>query len=125
MVLATLTNSIIDDFGEQVLVMRDDLPQSVVNGVIVPASNLREFSVIASVQPLRGQELLMFPETDRIRQSVRLYSYSELKIIDEALKTKADYVQWRNILFEIVSVETWVDGDFVYFKSIGRRKDRA
>lgn len=119
----TLTKSVIDDFSETITVFRDDEPQRVVNGVIVPAAT-RELQLVASVQPMRGAELLMFPEGDRVRQTVKLYSYDELKIIDEAAKLKADYFEYNNTVFEVVSVERWFDADFIYYKSIARRKDR-
>lgn len=121
---ATLTNSIIDDFAEAITVIRDVIPQSNVNGVVIPGK-IKQFTCTASVQPLKGQELLMFAEADRLRQSIKLYTYVELALIDEVLKTKADMVQYNNTLFEIVSVERWVDGDFIYYKSIARRKDRS
>lgn len=127
----SLTASIIDDFAQEIVVNRDDQPQTILNGKIVPAST-RQFKIIAAVQPLKGNEILMFEEADRLRQSIKLYSYDELKVLDEKHKTKADLIVYNDTTFEIVSVERWVDStdpasddDFVYFKSIGRRVDRA
>lgn len=127
----SLTASIIDDFAQEIIVNRDDQPQTILNGKIVPATT-RQFAMIAAVQPLKGNEILMFEEADRLRQSIKIYSYTELKVLDEKRKTKADLIVYADTTFEIVSVERWVDSmasesddDFIYFKSIGRRVDRA
>jgi hypothetical protein len=120
----SLAKSVIEDFAEDITVNRDDVPQTILNGVIVPAKT-RQFKIRASVQPLKGAEIMMFEEADRIRQSVKVYSYEPLTILDEVQKTKADIIQYNDTLFEIVSVERWVDCGFIYYKSIARRKDRA
>lgn len=124
----SLARSVIEDFAEDLVVNRDDVPQTVLNGVILPAKT-RQFTIRASVQPLKGAEILMFEEADRIRKTVKIYSYDTLVIIDEVKKTKADIVQYNDELYEVISVERWVDTqidrNFIYFKSIARRKDRA
>jgi len=66
----------------------------------------------------------MFAEADRVRQSVKIYTYDQLKILNEVTKTKADIVVYNDTLFEVVSVEKWESDGFTYYKSIGRRIDR-
>lgn len=120
----SLDNSVISNFGdpEQLVVNRDDQPQKVINGRIVP-SETTQLEVTAAIQPLKGMEILMFPEADRLRQSYKVYSTTELKVGSLKQKTKSDVVVYQDLAFEVVSVERWVMDDFVYYKSIVRRID--
>jgi hypothetical protein len=120
----SLDNSVISNFGDPELlaVNRDDQPQRVVNGRIMPGSTT-QLEVTAAVQPLRGMEIMMFPETDRVRQSYKVYSTDPLLIGSVKGKTKSDVVTYQDNAFEVVSVERWVLDDFVYYKSIMRRID--
>ena len=113
---------LIEDFGEMISVKRQVTSQEVVNGHI-QQGQYTELQVLASVQPMRGQELVMLPEADRLKSNYKVYSTQELKTINPVAKTGSDVITYQDTAFEIVAVERWVLDDYVYYKSIARRID--
>jgi hypothetical protein len=73
-------------------------------------------TVIASVQPLRGRELLALPEAQRVRHPIRIYAEAELHTADQEAGTTADVVTWKGNQYEVATVEDWTDGPLPHWK---------
>jgi hypothetical protein len=67
------------------------------------------FSVLMSVQPLNGRELLNIPEAQRTRQWIKAYCATELRTANQALGIRADRVLANGVLYEVQRVEFWTN----------------
>ena len=63
----------------------------------------REFNVLASVQPLKANEMMLLPEGSRTARAVKIYTDKELYADDQRTNTMADRFIWRGRKFEIVA----------------------
>jgi hypothetical protein len=89
------------------------------------AGSTSTLTVTASAQPHRARpdELLHLPEADRTRESLRLYTETELQTADEETQTPADLVTWDGEQWEVVRVESWPLG-LAHYKAIALRVAR-
>lgn len=80
------------------------------------------FTIIASVQPMRPDEKLMLPEGSRGRESIKLYTVSELKTMNEETKRPADVVNWESKKFDVFQVSRYKMGVQDHTKAIAIRQ---
>jgi len=66
-------------------------------------------TIRASVQPLRGNELLRLPEGQRQLKNIKLCTPSDLRVVDDNTKTKADQIIDGSTTYEITTAEDWTD----------------
>jgi len=66
-------------------------------------------TIRASVQPLRGDELLRLPEGQRQTKNVKLYTPSDLRVVDDETKTKSDQIIDGTTTYEVRTAEDWTD----------------
>lgn len=83
-------------------------PGSYVNRVYVPGATTT-FSVLMSVQPLNGRELLNLPEAQRTRQWIKAYCATELRTAEQSTGIKADRVTANGRVYEVQMVEFWTN----------------
>lgn len=69
------------------------------------------FTSIMSIQPMGDKELLILPEGQRTRRTVKAYTATQLKTGDKAAGTSPDKVIYDGATFEVQRVEKWDDGD--------------
>jgi len=81
------------------------------------------FTFIASVQPLRGSELLTLPEGQRERETYKLYTSTKLNGANESNKTKPDKIQLFDKTFEVLIVEIWQNKVIPHYKVIVSKID--
>lgn len=67
-------------------------------------------TILASVQPLHGAELLNFEEGQRSKASIKVYTDTELRTLNEAAGTKADLVTWQGAQYEVQRCDPWQVG---------------
>lgn len=120
-------SSIIDTFEEMLTLSRvDGADTQDTRGALVSPSRTNT-SITASVQPITGQELLNFPENQRVRQPIRLFTETELKTVSQANVTESDIVIRGGINYIISTVEDWTGGDvpadMKHYRVIALRKD--
>lgn len=65
------------------------------------------FNILACVQPMDGDDLLLLTEAERSKQMIVIWTQSELFTVSEAQKRKADIVTYRGRKFEIHKVKYW------------------
>ncbi len=61
-----------------------------VNGHYVTGAE-SNYSALASVQPLSGEEILQLPEADRKRESLKMFTPSEIKVNDTVTRAGRNY----------------------------------
>lgn len=70
----------------------------------------------ASIQPLRGLELLIQAEGERTKETVRIYTETQLQVANEAAKLKGDRVTWEGKVYEVQVQEAWDQTRIPFFK---------
>lgn len=76
------------------------------------------FQFTASVQPLKGNELLTLPEGLREKETYKLYTSTQLFTARENDDKKPDKVQIFGKTFEIIKVEIWQNKVIPHYKAI-------
>lgn len=83
-----------------------------VNGVETP------LDIEANVQPMRGHELLTLPESDRTKESIKVYCVEKLQTVEEVGQTKADIVVWEGKRFQAIKTMTYKMGVLDHTKTV-------
>lgn len=86
---------------------------------LYPDDSTTTFTTTASIQPMKGRDLLLLPEADRIRHSERFYSQTELLDGDQVTRDK------NGDVFFIRTDQDWSTqlSGVSYYKVIGFLKD--
>lgn len=84
------------------------------------ASATTSFNILASIQPLSGNEMQSLPEGRREKEAIRLYTSTELKIAAEG-GANADVVTIAGKDYEVIAVYPWRNGILNHFKVIVSR----
>jgi hypothetical protein len=79
----------------------------------------------ASVQPIRGRELLMLPEGWRTREPVQVYTETELLTVDEAAGTKPDQFAFGGRTYEVHRVEAWPYHGTTHYEAVALKVDET
>lgn len=77
---------------------------SYVNGVWTEGTASTPRTAKGAIQPLNAQELEMLPEGQRKRASLKIYTSTELREVDEISKVKGDIVTVRGSTWEVQRV---------------------
>lgn len=94
-------------------------PGTYVKGSYVPSGSVAtNMSILASVQPLNGEELKTLPEGRRLSDSVKVYTDAELIVLDETTNTEPDRMTWRGHIYECVSMFAHQMGVINHYKYI-------
>lgn len=89
---------------------------SYVNGKWVEGST-STFTIQASVQPLRGEEIQLLPEGRRNSQAVRIYTDTQLYVKTDE-QTNPDKLTAFGESYEVLSVEPWQSNVINHYKCI-------
>lgn len=77
-------------------------------------------TVLASVQPLTGEDLEVLPEAERTSDAIEIFSIAELFPVNHTLNKLGDLVTYRGRDYRVRNVEQWdVNGN--YFRSVATR----
>lgn len=101
--------------NEKITIRREDAGGEYVDGHYVAVDDESPAPTAkVSIQPLTGKEIIQLPESDRIRQPIRIYTDYQLDTNDIIVR-KSD-----NKEYEIQSVENWAPfGRLQHYKAIG------
>lgn len=80
--------------------------------------------ITASVQPMRPDEKVILPEGERERESIKLYTVSELFTMDEETKQPADVINWEGKKFDVFQVSRYKMGVQDHTKAIAIRQSQ-
>jgi hypothetical protein len=107
--------ALIANFSEPITITRK-AAGSYVNGIFV-AGAVSSISATASVQPLNGREQVTLSELQRAKETLKMYTSTEVFVSNEAAGRSADLVSLRGRVYEVQRVEPW-EYDFSFFKAI-------
>jgi len=93
---------------------------SSIKGRYTPGSTSDTTGVVASVQPVTGNELERLPEGIRSRRPAKLYTETEIKQADSVAGTPPDLIIWDGETWEVLSVEKHAWG--TYYKAMIARQ---
>ena len=79
------------------------------------------FTMVASMQPMEGDELLMVPEGDREREHITIFTDTLLRTIDQEALTGADVVTWNGNDYEVKKVRNYRMGALDHYECIASR----
>jgi hypothetical protein len=65
------------------------------------------FSILASMQPVTGLNLVRLPEGQRTREHVTIFTETKLQTADARIGVPADVVSWNGFSYEVQTVEAW------------------
>lgn len=93
------------------------LPGTWVNGRWV-AGSVVNVEIEANVQPMRGHELVVLPESDRTKESIKVYCVETLQTVEEVKQEEADIVVWNGKKFRATKTMTYKMGVLDHTKTI-------
>lgn len=79
---------------------------------------VQEVVIDANIQPLRGSELAALPESDRTKETIKVYSVETLKTLEEVSQEEADIVVWEGKKFRAIKAMTYKMGVLDHTKTI-------
>lgn len=93
-----------------------------VKGRVTPQTPT-ESSIQANVQPLKPEEIMMLPESERSRDFIKLFSVSEIRSNREGDDGYlADIVVWNGDDYEVVKVTHYQMGVLNHYEAIAARR---
>jgi hypothetical protein len=126
-----LETDLILEYGKAYAFKRYTLPKSAKGQAVMPvevpldpATGL-PWQMNASVQDLKGYEVLALPEGLRNRDIQRVYTGTALQVADEAEKVVGDRFNYKGKLYETVKREDWVDTDLPFFKFLAAKVEHS
>ena len=78
-----------------------------VKGRWVPAV-AEEMAIEANVQPMKGYDLLVLPESDRTTESIKVYTVETLRTVEEVGQADADIIVWDGKKYKAVKAMTLI-----------------
>lgn len=82
--------------------------------------------IVANVQPTKPHEMLVLPEADRSKASIKVHSQSPLRTLLEGTGGhSADIIEWDGELWEVASVKRWQMGILDHYRAIAVRLERT
>ena len=77
-----------------------------------------EIEVEANVQPLKGSELQLLPESERTRETIKVYCVETLRTTEEGKQELADIVVWNGKKYRATKTMTYQMGVLDHTKTI-------
>lgn len=74
--------------------------------------------VQANVQPMRGHELVVLPEADRSKESIKVYCVEALQTVEDVKQEEADIIVWNGKKFRATRTLTYKMGVLDHTKTI-------
>lgn len=76
------------------------------------------FLIYGNAQPLKGNELLVLPESDRSNHTLKVYTNEKLKTIEEVEAKLADMIVWDGLLYTAYKTMTYGMGVLDHTKTL-------
>ena len=77
-----------------------------------------ELVVEANVQPMRGHELIVLPEADRTKESIKVYCVGTLQTVEDVAQEEADIIIWNEKKFRAIRTMPYQMGVLDHTKTI-------
>lgn len=101
----------------QITILRASGAGQWVNGYF--QKGLEETLVVeANVQPMRGHELIVLPEADRTKETIKVYTRDRLNTVQDVGQKQADVIIWEGKKFRAIQTQTYQMGVLDHTKTI-------
>ena len=80
--------------------------------------NKTTLTINANVQPLKGEEILALSESDRHRDSIKVYSTDVLNTVNEVGQESADIIIWNSKRYKAIKTQTYQMGVLDHTKTV-------
>lgn len=81
----------------------------------------RDQKILASVQPLKGTELVDESVARRTENMVKIYTEFKMETTDQSQGLKADIIFWKGDQYEVHSVSDWQLGNLKHYKVMAKK----
>jgi len=98
-----------------------ETPGGYVAGLFVPGTRATA-SLLASIQPVTGEDMVTAPEGRRIQDMVKIYSSTPLQQAVEATGQQPDIVVWQGYGYEVTSMDVRQMDTIPHYKIIAARR---
>jgi len=88
-----------------------------VDGVFIPGASV-PFTILASVQPVSAQDIMTPPEGKRLSDYVKVYTSTQLQILNEVAGLEPDQLIWRGHTYECTAGDAWQNGVISHYRYI-------
>ena len=75
-------------------------------------------NIEANVQPMRGHELVVLPEADRTKDSIKVYSVEHIDTVEDVKQEQADVVIWNGKRYKAIKSMQYQMGILNHTKTI-------
>jgi len=89
-------------------------------GVYTKGTSL-DFPARGNVQPVKPVEMLSLPEAQRTRETIKIFSTTELRPVEQTNSKSADRVTYNNEVYEVISVKNWGFSGIPHYVSLAQR----
>ena len=79
-------------------------PGGYVDGVFIPGVEVT-LTIMASVQPVTGEDQLVLPAGKRMAEYVKAYTATQLQVLGEIEGLQPDRLVWRNKQYECIQAD--------------------
>lgn len=116
---------LISSFGENYTVFRDLNTEQTLKGKRV-ADKWQTLTFLMSIQPLREDEI-QEDSNERNSDGIKIYSFDELKVVDQATGLKADVVSYLGDEFEVRKVAKYREpqSGLIHYRSQAFKLNKA
>lgn len=97
-------------------------PGDFAQGKFIPGKR-RCMTIFASVQPVNANEHLNLPESRRGKETIKIYTTTELNPSDEKKYIKADLILHEGLYYEVFSVAKWDGLSLPHYKVMAQKVD--
>lgn len=83
-------------------------------------------TIQANIQPVKDEELMLFPESERSKEWCKIYSVSEIKATKEGTGGwDADRFQWNGDWYRVMKVRRYQMGTLDHYRAMAAREPRT
>jgi len=104
-------------FRQAVTIKRVDAAPVATDGIYAPAAT-SNFTIKASIQPLKPNEMQLLEEGRRDSEAFRLYTDTQLLTAKTSTKKNADIAVFYGNEYEVLSCATWQNNVINHYKAI-------
>lgn len=78
-------------------------------------------NIKVNVQPVKPTEMLLLPEAQRTRETIKIFSTDALRPVEQTESKSADRITYNNVVYEVVSTKDWSLSALPHYVSLVQR----
>ena len=77
--------------------------------------------ILANVQPVEPSEMLLLPEAQRTKETIKIFSSEALRPVAQTDSKSADRVTYDSDVYEVISTKDWNASAIPHYRSLAQR----